>query len=848
MLGHAINQPLGRAINQALYGDDGDDSTPLFQLNNQATIHPEVGSSGSYSANAVRTFHDVHGTIRQAVANQARFEGGVVVENAMTSASQGTALSSAWFTLINATRTEGRADPEGGTDATLLTATTANGYTGGANTGIAAGDNATFSIWLRRVTGTGAIQLWDGRDGGNRSTITGVTSEWKRFTPGNFDVTASPFVGVFLATSGDEVEYFGAQHEDKTGNPDKNPSPYVSVGVLSSPYHGLGVDGKKLLTNSAGQPVFNGNSVSGNVVTERTGPVITDSNCHFSCHLNNGDRAELAAVSAIETAKVIDFKWRGVISDYTVNNQVISCVDDGGADRKFNIIMYSAGAFRFDGWDTGGSARLGVQYNVSYDDYFPAGALGNLRFIAEPTSGTNRLRIQISYRFDVDVNDIPDSDWETLLDDDCHSTGYTLGDFNDKIQLMGRATSSLYVVGRMYQCTIAVTEGGSPAASYDANALGSWSLVGNAYVPDLKVDASGPYGARYDDAGVNDLTYSSDLTNGAYTQTNITVDSAVAVVNGISMDRVNVDANANTHLVRRTSNQTVSTATDYSFTGYLLDDGSEFVQVFIYGGATDWAAITINAKTGTITDTGTGAGTMSLTSSAILREADGQVRFRITVQDSANTTMLCHVAGVDSATPSYDASAGNVSYTPSDGDDFLAGGFMFHPGAQFLPYAKTEGTAYSGIFSDNEYTFVDTEMPITIALDINPEATGVQERILVLSDGEATTDRILIMKQSTNVVKAFLVNNNLVTAEITLFTADGQMRRVVFAVGEDDAEAWVDGSSVGTDISTGGDFVNGGLNKLQLASGVFNAEPYAGNIRKFVMKNERVTNPLEMAA
>ena len=44
---------------------------------------------------------------------------------------------------------------------------------------------------------------------------------------------------------------------------------YVSVGVLSSPYHGANVDGIKYFATE------NGNSVVGNVVTEGTGAAIT---------------------------------------------------------------------------------------------------------------------------------------------------------------------------------------------------------------------------------------------------------------------------------------------------------------------------------------------------------------------------------------------------------------------------------------------------------------------------------------------------------------------------------------------------------------------------------------------
>jgi len=58
--------------------------------------------------------------------------------------------------------------------------------------------------------------------------------------------------------------------EDVTGQSNQNPSEYVSVGVLSAPYHGAGADGCKFFDTE------NGNTVASNVVTEATGAAIAD--------------------------------------------------------------------------------------------------------------------------------------------------------------------------------------------------------------------------------------------------------------------------------------------------------------------------------------------------------------------------------------------------------------------------------------------------------------------------------------------------------------------------------------------------------------------------------------------
>jgi len=59
------------------------------------------------------------------------------------------------------------------------------------------------------------------------------------------------------------------QLEDVTGQSNQNPAEHVSVGVLSSPFHGAMVDGVKYFEHQ------NGNTVASNVVTEATGATLT---------------------------------------------------------------------------------------------------------------------------------------------------------------------------------------------------------------------------------------------------------------------------------------------------------------------------------------------------------------------------------------------------------------------------------------------------------------------------------------------------------------------------------------------------------------------------------------------
>lgn len=66
------------------------------------------------------------------------------------------------------------------------------------------------------------------------------------------------------------VNVWNCQIENVTGQSNQNPSEYVSVGVLSSPFHGAMVDGVKYF------PYQNGNTVASNVVTEAQGATIAN--------------------------------------------------------------------------------------------------------------------------------------------------------------------------------------------------------------------------------------------------------------------------------------------------------------------------------------------------------------------------------------------------------------------------------------------------------------------------------------------------------------------------------------------------------------------------------------------
>jgi len=115
--------------------------------------------------------------------------------------------NAAWAkTNITATA-DSVASPAGTTTADTLTASSANGTI--LQTATSASSAHTFSVWIKRKTGTGNIDLT--LDGGTTWITKTITSSWERY---NITQTlANPSSGIRVATSGDEVYLWGAQLE-----------------------------------------------------------------------------------------------------------------------------------------------------------------------------------------------------------------------------------------------------------------------------------------------------------------------------------------------------------------------------------------------------------------------------------------------------------------------------------------------------------------------------------------------------------------------------------------------------------------------------------------------------------
>jgi len=118
------------------------------------------------------------------------------------------------------TRTTGQADPANGTTAIRFTASAGNA-TVISSAAIGSSAARTFSVWLRRVSGTGNIQYT--QNNGTNWTTQAITSTWTRYS---FTHTVYHRVGIRIVTSGDAIEMWGAQLETGSGA-----SSYIPTGA-----------------------------------------------------------------------------------------------------------------------------------------------------------------------------------------------------------------------------------------------------------------------------------------------------------------------------------------------------------------------------------------------------------------------------------------------------------------------------------------------------------------------------------------------------------------------------------------------------------------------------------------
>ena len=250
----------------------------------RTSIVPTRGGSATYSRATTATVIDHESIVRYVNSGEARFTGARRVQNFAASTLN---LSTAYSvqTTVTITLVSGISGPSGAPVYSFNRngAAASVGAYGLAESGISVFGRAfRHSFYVRGEgsdigkTVTIVCRRNSGTSGYADQTIT-LTGEWRLvtspvFSNGSSDATGVRFA-IIVGTSGtpaDVVQISDPLFEEVTGQSNTVPAERVSVGILSSPFHGANVDGVRYFST------LNGNTVDGSgVVTEAAGSAIS---------------------------------------------------------------------------------------------------------------------------------------------------------------------------------------------------------------------------------------------------------------------------------------------------------------------------------------------------------------------------------------------------------------------------------------------------------------------------------------------------------------------------------------------------------------------------------------------
>lgn len=263
----AIVNSIRQGIRQSIRGSG--EPVPSLFLGLQDSLQPTMSNTvnpGTFTRATEATYHDHEGLIRTAKSGQARMEGSRVVENLITASED---MTNGAYTAINSATVDSatQATFDGTTDGRVNQAITITDDGSGAG-----GRTFAFSVEVKLISGSTTavdIALQGDALSGIRTTIS-PTSEYVRYSvSASTDAAGTQVIPRIFCNDAVTLGITKWQLEEVTGQTNQNPGEYVSTGVLSGTYHGLGVDGVKAFST------LNGNTVSSGVVTEATGLAVS---------------------------------------------------------------------------------------------------------------------------------------------------------------------------------------------------------------------------------------------------------------------------------------------------------------------------------------------------------------------------------------------------------------------------------------------------------------------------------------------------------------------------------------------------------------------------------------------
>lgn len=254
-------------------------------LKTSVVVMRGIFSGSTFTRATTASVTDHEGLIKTAKIGEMRFQGARRVENLITVSSESVMLSGLGTSPPTVTTTTTYL---GKTCSQIDFPVSAGGFsvsraTGRSFTSVAGNVyRGRYTVALSRaLTGSESILIYalDGSFGASQTTLDATFGALASWTPlagvvytmvnsGTRSLTVQASTAITAPIS---VYITEVQYRDVTGQSNQNPSEYVSVGVLSSPFHGAFVDGVKYFDT------LNGNTVASNVVLGGTGAAISTS-------------------------------------------------------------------------------------------------------------------------------------------------------------------------------------------------------------------------------------------------------------------------------------------------------------------------------------------------------------------------------------------------------------------------------------------------------------------------------------------------------------------------------------------------------------------------------------------
>lgn len=261
----------GRSLGSLGHVPSGVSDPHIFNASLQASLIPERAGNGTptFTRATVAYVADWENLLKPVLSGEARFTGARRVYNLLP----GTQDYASWIFQFGASSVSTTATaPDGSATALQAALTIAGGAGVGSrvrcsnNNGSSVG-SVVPSVWIK-ADAASTVRIQDAL--GGSATEINVTTSWQRYALSAWTISGAFTLSVYRPTGSTvtNIYLWHPQAENVTGQSNQNPSEYVSVGVLSAPYHGAGVDGVKYFTT------LNGNTVASNVVTEATGAAI----------------------------------------------------------------------------------------------------------------------------------------------------------------------------------------------------------------------------------------------------------------------------------------------------------------------------------------------------------------------------------------------------------------------------------------------------------------------------------------------------------------------------------------------------------------------------------------------